>query len=55
MCDFGEEKRGGKPQDYGLLSVDNLLRPRYRDMRFYTGTDPSVPAGVLQNPENGPQ
>lgn len=38
-----------------LLSVDNLLRPRYRDMRFYTGTDPSVPAGVLQNPENGPQ
>ena len=38
-----------------LLSVDNLLRPRYRDMRFYTGTDPSVPADVLQNPENGPQ
>ena len=26
-----------------LLSVDNLLRPRYRDMRYYSGSDPSVP------------
>lgn len=25
-----------------LLSVENLLRPKYRDMRYYSGGDPSV-------------
>ncbi|MDC4232980.1 aspartate ammonia-lyase [Actinomyces sp. B33] len=25
-----------------LLSVDNLLRPKYRDIRFYSGSDPDV-------------
>ncbi len=25
-----------------LLSVENLLRPKYRDMRYYSGADPSV-------------
>ncbi len=27
-----------------LLSPENLLHPHYRDARFYTGSDPSVPA-----------
>ena len=25
-----------------LLSPENLLRPRYRDMNVYSGSDPSV-------------
>ena len=25
-----------------LLSVENLLRPKYRDSRYYSGADPSV-------------
>ncbi|MDD7553484.1 MAG: aspartate ammonia-lyase, partial [Schaalia hyovaginalis] len=25
-----------------LLSVENLLRPKYRDARYYSGADPSV-------------
>ena len=29
-----------------LLSVENLLRPRYRDTSQYSGADPSMPAGT---------
>lgn len=32
-----------------LLSVENLLRPKYRDARYYSGADPSV-APVVERP-----
>lgn len=36
-----------------LLSVDNLLRPRYRDTRYYSGSDPSVRATPQETSDAG--